>query len=162
MYCVERHFKKLCTVIITGKLANSSWHLYRQCFVVSLDIGDFTFIAHAQKRQPERFKRPEKCKRNNVLYYARNTPGGYQTKPYDLRGPVLAYHRVSRAETLRRRDLDASARCYYWLYCISTIAYIISPHCANMRCTVRTVYFGLNTAISYFERIIYNYTLTDK
>ena len=46
-YCVERHFKKLFTVIITGKLTNS--------FVVSLDIGDFTFIAHAQKRQPERF-----------------------------------------------------------------------------------------------------------
>ena len=46
---------KLFTVMITGKLTNSSWHLYRKCFVVSLDIDDFTFFAHAQKRQSERF-----------------------------------------------------------------------------------------------------------
>ena len=58
--------EKLVTVIITGQLTNSSWHLYRKCFVVSLDIDDFTFIAHAQKRQPERFKRPDKCKRDNA------------------------------------------------------------------------------------------------
>ena len=63
----KRQFKKLFTVIFTGKLTNRSWHLYRKCFVVSLDIGDFTFIAHAQKRQPERFSRPEKCKRNMAL-----------------------------------------------------------------------------------------------
>ncbi|KAK2174374.1 hypothetical protein NP493_805g01000 [Ridgeia piscesae] len=54
-YCVERHFKKLFTVIITSMLTNSSWHFYRKCFVVSLDIGNFTFIVHAQKRQQERF-----------------------------------------------------------------------------------------------------------
>ena len=54
-YCIKRHFKKLFTVIITGMLTNSSWYLYRKCFVVSLDIDDFTFIPHAQKRQPERF-----------------------------------------------------------------------------------------------------------
>ena len=30
-YCIERHFKKLLTVIITGELTNSSWHLYRKC-----------------------------------------------------------------------------------------------------------------------------------
>ena len=41
---------------MTGKLTNSLWHLYRKCFVVSLDIDDFTFIAHAQKRQTERSK----------------------------------------------------------------------------------------------------------
>ena len=40
-YCIERHFKKLFTVIIAGGLTNSSWHLYRKCFVVSLDIGAF-------------------------------------------------------------------------------------------------------------------------
>ena len=44
---------------------NSPWHLYRKCFVVSLDIDDFTFIAHVQKRQSAGFLRPEKCKRNN-------------------------------------------------------------------------------------------------
>ena len=54
-YCIERHFKQLFTVIITGELMNSLWHLYRKCFVVSLDIDDFTFIAHAQKRQSEKF-----------------------------------------------------------------------------------------------------------
>ena len=54
-YCTERHFKKLFTVIITGELTNSSRHLYRKCFVVSLDIDDFTFIVHAQKRQSEDF-----------------------------------------------------------------------------------------------------------
>ena len=42
---------ELITVIITGMLANSSWHLYRKCFVVSLDIDDFTFIAHARQRK---------------------------------------------------------------------------------------------------------------
>ena len=52
-YCIERHFKKLFTVIITGELTNSPWHLYRKCFVVSLDIDDFTCILHAQKRQSE-------------------------------------------------------------------------------------------------------------
>ena len=32
-----------------------------------MDIGDFTFIANVQKRQPERFQRPEKCKRDNIM-----------------------------------------------------------------------------------------------
>ena len=41
------------TVITTGELTNSPWHLYQQCFVGSLHIDDFTFIAHAQKRQSE-------------------------------------------------------------------------------------------------------------
>ena len=41
-YCAERHLKKLFTVIITGKLTNSSWHLYRKCFVVSLDADTST------------------------------------------------------------------------------------------------------------------------
>ena len=54
-YYIERHFKKLFTVIITGELTNRSWHLYQKCFVVSLDIDDFTFIAHAQKRRSKRF-----------------------------------------------------------------------------------------------------------
>ena len=49
LYCIERHFTKLFTVITTGELTNSSWHLYQKCFVVLLDIDDFTFIAHAQK-----------------------------------------------------------------------------------------------------------------
>ena len=53
-YCIERHFKKLLKVIITGELTNSSWHLCQKSFVVSLDIDDFTFIAHAQKRRSER------------------------------------------------------------------------------------------------------------
>ena len=52
-YCIERICKKLFTVITTGELTNSPWHLYRKCFVVSLDIDDFTFIAHAQKRQSD-------------------------------------------------------------------------------------------------------------
>ena len=30
-------------------------YLCRKCFVVLLDIDDFTYIAHSQKRQPERF-----------------------------------------------------------------------------------------------------------
>ena len=34
---------------------------------MSLDIDDFTFIAHAQKRQSERFQRPEICVRDTVL-----------------------------------------------------------------------------------------------
>ena len=53
-YCIDRHFKKLLTVTITGKLTNSSWYLYRKCFVVLLDMDDFIFIAHAQERQSER------------------------------------------------------------------------------------------------------------
>ena len=65
-YCIERYFKKFFTVIIIGELTISPWHLYRKSFVVSLDIDDFTFIAHAQKRQSERFWRPEKCKRNTT------------------------------------------------------------------------------------------------
>ena len=28
---------------------------YHNCFVFSLHIDDFTYIAHAQTRQPERF-----------------------------------------------------------------------------------------------------------
>ena len=28
---------------------NSPWHLYQTCFVVSVYIDNFTFIAHAQK-----------------------------------------------------------------------------------------------------------------
>ena len=47
-YYIEIHFKQLFTVIITGELTNSSWHLYKTCFVVSLDIDDYTFIAHVQ------------------------------------------------------------------------------------------------------------------
>ena len=35
-------------------LAKSPWYLYHKYFVVSLHIGDFTFIVHAQKRQSER------------------------------------------------------------------------------------------------------------
>ena len=54
-YCIERHFKKLFTVIIAGELTNSPWHIYQKPFVVSLDIDEFTFIAHAHKRQSERF-----------------------------------------------------------------------------------------------------------
>ena len=50
-YYIERHFKKLFTVIITGELVNGTWHLYRKYFVVSLDIDDLSFIAHAYKRQ---------------------------------------------------------------------------------------------------------------
>ena len=61
-YCTEQHFKKPFTVIITGESTNSPWDLYRKSFIVSLDIDDFTFIAHAQKRQSERFQRSEKCK----------------------------------------------------------------------------------------------------
>ncbi|KAK2163645.1 hypothetical protein NP493_1452g00000 [Ridgeia piscesae] len=37
------------------KNAIFSWHLYRKCFVVSLDIDGFTFIARAQKCQSECF-----------------------------------------------------------------------------------------------------------
>ena len=33
---------------------NSSWHLYRKCFVVSLNFYDFILVAHEQKRQSER------------------------------------------------------------------------------------------------------------
>ena len=65
-YCIERHFKQLFTVNFTGELTNRSWYLYRKCFVVPLQIDDFTFIAHAQKSQSERFKRPDKCKRNTA------------------------------------------------------------------------------------------------
>ena len=52
-YCIKRHYKQLFTVIIIGELTNSPWHSYQICFVVSLHIGDFIFIAHAQKRQSE-------------------------------------------------------------------------------------------------------------
>ena len=38
---------------------------YKKSFVVSLHIDDFTFIAHAQKRQLERLLQPEKCKRDS-------------------------------------------------------------------------------------------------
>ena len=55
LYCIERHFKKLFTVITTGELKNSRWHLYRKSFVVLLDIDALTIIAHAQKCQLERF-----------------------------------------------------------------------------------------------------------
>ena len=57
-----------------------------------------------------------------VIYYGRNTPDGYQTKPYDLRGPILAYHRVSRAETLRQRDLDATVKFRWHAADIGSIA----------------------------------------
>ena len=33
---------------------NSPWLLYKKCFVVSLHIDDFIFIAHAQNRKSER------------------------------------------------------------------------------------------------------------
>ena len=52
-HCIERYIKQMFTVIITGELTNSPWPLYRKCFVVSLNTDDFTFIAHAQKRQSE-------------------------------------------------------------------------------------------------------------
>ena len=45
--------EQLFTVIITGELTNSPWHLYQKCFIVSLHIDDFTFITHAQKRKSE-------------------------------------------------------------------------------------------------------------
>ena len=63
----ERHFKKLFAVIIIGELTNSLWHLCWNSFVVSLDSDDFTFIAHAQKRQSERLQRPGKYKRDNGI-----------------------------------------------------------------------------------------------
>ena len=44
---------QLFTVIITGELTNSPWHLYKKCLVVWLHIDDFTFIAPARKRQSE-------------------------------------------------------------------------------------------------------------
>ena len=46
---------------------NSPWHLYQKCFVVSLHVDDFTFIAHAQKRQSESLYGLEKCKRDTGL-----------------------------------------------------------------------------------------------
>ena len=52
-YCIERHVKQLFTVITTGGLSNNPWHLYQKFVEVSLHIDDFTFIAHAQKRQSE-------------------------------------------------------------------------------------------------------------
>ena len=48
-YFIERHFKQLFTVIITGGLTNSSWHLYQK--YTTLHVNDFTFIAYAQKSQ---------------------------------------------------------------------------------------------------------------
>ena len=79
--CIERHVKKLFTVIIKRELKNSSWHLYRKCVVVSLEIGDFTFNAHAQKRQPERLKRPGKCRRRGYVIMWMGSIIGYTDAP---------------------------------------------------------------------------------
>ena len=55
-YCMERHFKKLFTVIITGELMNSmAWHLYRKCFVVSLDIDDFLHLLRMHRNANRNF-----------------------------------------------------------------------------------------------------------
>ena len=71
-YSIERHFKNLFTVLITGKLSNSSLHLYRKCFVVSLDIDDFTFIAHAQKRQSKVFNNRKNVSAMRLFEYHRD------------------------------------------------------------------------------------------
>ena len=50
---VLKHIQ-LFPVIITGESSNSPWHLYEKCFVISLHIDDFKFVAHTQKGQSER------------------------------------------------------------------------------------------------------------
>ena len=40
-------------------LTNNPQYLYHKCFLFSLDIDDFTYISHVQKRQSERLLRRE-------------------------------------------------------------------------------------------------------
>ena len=46
---------------------NSPWHSYQKCLVVSLQIGDFIFIAYAQKRLSESCKRDTGLSRCHAL-----------------------------------------------------------------------------------------------
>ena len=55
IFTSKHHLKTYGGCSLTIGHRSHPWHLYRKSFVVSLDIDDFTFIAHAQKRQSGRF-----------------------------------------------------------------------------------------------------------
>ena len=126
-------FRQIFTVVITRELTNSPWHLYQTYFVVSLHIDDFTFIAHAYKRQSESLQRRKNvsatssCAGNSRLGRSENV------LRHDLHGCQSVHVSLRRAVTTIVRLVD----CAVTTVDFKTFAYLLSYSVHSYELNVR-------------------------
>ena len=109
MYCIERHFKRLFTVIIIAELTNSPWHLYRQSFVVSWDIDDLHLLRMRSNVNRNVFNDRKKCKRYNGATSRSHKGGSKPLEGKSARRKTKSFSRIKKSHGTYLSDQSALA-----------------------------------------------------